>query len=55
MSPTPINPSQTMNGLNLDHMGDVLTSPNNAFTSMDKDTEPMDKERAVAEPTEILV
>ena len=44
-----------MNGLDLDQMGDVLTSPNNSCTSMDKDTEPMDKEEVVVEPTEILV
>ena len=48
MSPTPLNPSQTMNGLDLDQMGYVFTSPNNACTSMDKDAEPMDKEEDVA-------
>ena len=44
-----------MNGLDLDQMGDVLTSPNNACTSMDKDAEPMEKEEVVSEPTKILV
>ena len=55
MSPTPLDPSQTMNGLDLDQMGGVLTSPNNACISMDEDAELMDKEEAVAEPTKILV
>ena len=55
MSPNPLDPSQTMNRLDLDQMGQVLTSSNNAYTSMDEDTEPMDEEEAVAEPTEILV
>ena len=55
MSPTPINPSQTMNGLNLCQMGDVIMSPNNAFTSIDEDVDPMDEDEVVAEPTEILV
>ena len=31
MSPTPLNPSKTMKGLDLGQMGDVLTSPNNAY------------------------
>ena len=44
-----------MNVLDLGQMGDVLTSPNNACTSMDKYAEPMDKEEIVAEPTEILL
>ena len=55
MSPTPLNTSQTMNGLDLDQMGDVLTSPNNDCTSMDEEAETMDEEEAVAEPTEIVV
>ena len=53
MSPTPLDPSQMMNGLNLGQMGDVLTSPNNACTSMGEDAETMDGEEVVAEPTEI--
>ena len=48
MSLTPIDPSQTMNGLELVQMGDVLTSPNNACMSMDEDAEPMDEEEGVA-------
>ena len=52
---TPFDPSQTMNGLNLGQMGDVLTSPNNACTSMGKDAEPMDEDEVVVETTEILV
>ena len=36
-------------------MGDVLTSPINACTSMSKDAEPMDEEEVVVETTEILV
>ena len=55
MSLTPLDPSQTMNGLDLGQMGDVLTSPNNTCTSMDEDAEPMDEEEVVAEPTKILV
>ena len=55
MSPTSLDPSQTLNGLDLDQMGDVLTPPNNACTSMDEDAEQMDEEEVVAEPTEILV
>ena len=55
MSPTPLDPSQTMNGLNLGQMGDVLTSPNNVCTSMGEDAEPMDEEEVVVETTEILV
>ena len=55
MSPTPLDPSQTRNGLNLDQIGDVLMSPNNACTSMGEDAEPVDEEEVVAEPTEILV
>ena len=54
MSPTPLDPSQTMNGLDLGQMGDVLTSPNNACTSMDEEAEPIDKEEVVAEPNKIL-
>ena len=53
--PIPLNPSQTRNGIDLGQMGDVLTSPNNACTSMGKDAEPMDEEEVVAETTEILV
>ena len=55
MSPTPLDHSQTMYGLDLSQMGDVLTSPNNACTSMGKDADPMDEEEVVAETTEILV
>ena len=55
MCPTPLDPSQTMNGLDLVQMGNVLTSPNNACTSMGKDAEPMDEEDVVVETTEILV
>ena len=44
-----------MNGLDLVKMGDVLTSPNNACTSMDKDAESMDEEEVMAELTKILV
>ena len=55
MLPTPLDPSQTMNGLDLGQMGDVLTSPNNACTSMGEDAEPMDEEEFVEETTEILV
>ena len=55
MSPTPLDPSHTMNGLDLGQMKDVLTSPNNACTSMDKDAEPVDEEEVMVEPTEILV
>ena len=55
MLPIPLDPSQTMNGLDLGQMGDVLTSPNNACTSMGKDAESMNKEEVVAETTEILV
>ena len=55
MSPTPLDPSQTMNGINLDQMGDVPTSPNNACTSMGEDAEPMDEEEVVVETTEIIV
>ena len=43
-----------MNGLDLDQMGDVLTSLNNACTSMAEDAEPMDEE-VVSKLTEILV
>ena len=55
MSPTPLDPSQTMNGLDLGQIGYVLTSANNACTSMEKDADPMDEEEVVAEPTKILV
>ena len=55
MSLTPLDPSQTMNGLDLGQMGDVLTSPKNACTPMGKDAEPMDKEEIVVDTTEILV
>ena len=55
MSPTSLDPSQMMNGLDFYQMGDVLKSPNNACTSMDKDAELMGEEEAVVEPTEILV
>ena len=55
MSPTPLDPSQTINGLDLGQMGDVLTSPNNACTSMGEYAEPMDEEEVVAELTEIIV
>ena len=55
MSPTPLDPSQTMNGPDLDQMVDVLTSPNNACTSMGEDAEPMDEEEVVVETTKILV
>ena len=55
MSPTSLDPSQTMNGLDLGQMGDVLTSPNNACTSIGEDAESMDEEEVVAETTEILV
>ena len=53
MSPTPLNPSQTMNGLDLVQIGDVLTSPINACTSMGEDAEPMDEEEFVVEMTKI--
>ena len=55
MSLTPPYPSQTMNGLDLDQMEDVLASPDNACTSMGEDAEPMNKEEVVVETTEILV
>ena len=55
MLPTPLDPSQTMNGPDLVQMGDVLTSPNNTCTSMGEDAEPMDKDEVVVETTEILV
>ena len=55
MLPTPLDPSQMMNGLDLGQMGDVLLSPNNACTSMVKDAEPMDEEEVVVGTTEILV
>ena len=55
MSPTPLDPSQMMNGLDLVQMGDMLTSPNNAYTSMDEDAEPMDEEEVGAKLTKILV
>ena len=55
MSPTPLDPSQTMNGLYLEQMGYVLTSPNNSCKSMDEGAELMDEEEVVAEPTEILM
>ena len=55
MLPTPLDPSQTMNGLDLGQMRDVLTSPNNACTPMYEDAETMDKEEVLAKPTEILV
>ena len=55
MSPTPLDPSQMINGLDLGQMRQVLTPTNNACTSMVKDAERMDKEEVVAEKTEILV
>ena len=55
MSPTPLDPTQKMNGLDLGQIGFVLTSPNNACTSMGEGAEPMDEEEVVAETTEILV
>ena len=55
MLPTPLDTSQTMNGLALGQMGDVLMSPNNDCTSMGEDAEPIDEEEVVAETTEILV
>ena len=55
MSLTPLDPSQTMNGLDLGQMGDVLMSPNNACKSMGEDAEPMDKEEIVVDTTKILV
>ena len=48
MLPTPLDPSQTMNVLDLGQMVDVLTSPNNACTSMSEDAEPMDREEVMA-------
>ena len=55
MSPTPLDPSQTMNGINLGQMGDVIKSPNNACTSMGEDAEPLYEEEVVVETTKILV
>ena len=55
MSPTPLDPSQTINVPDLVQMGDVLTSTNNACTSMGEDAEPMDEEEVVVETTNILV
>ena len=43
-----------MIGLDLGQIGDVITLPNNACTSMGEDAEPMDEEEVVVETTEIL-
>ena len=50
MSLIQLDPSRTMNGLDLGQMEDVLTSPNNVCTSMDADAEPMDEEEIVVDP-----
>ena len=55
MSPTPLDTSQAMNGLDLGQMGDVIKSPNNACISMGEDAEPMYEEEVVVETTKILV
>ena len=55
MLPTPLDPSQTMNVLDLGQMGDVIKSPKNACTSMGEDAEPMYEEEVVVETNKILV
>ena len=55
MLPTPLDPSQMTNELDLGQMGDVIPSPNNACTSMGEEVEPMNEEEVVVETTEILV